>query len=157
MSDLFEEQNAIFSEDRKYRYVLIRRWDKNLPMIAFVGLNPSTADETQSDNTITKVKKVAKNNGYGGFYMLNLFGIIDSNPDIILTHPDPIGKQNVYLTQYIFMSKDVCFCWGVFKQARQRAEEMVKLFPEALCFKHTKDGHPWHPLYCKDDTKLIKF
>lgn len=155
--DLFEQNSAVFSEDRQYRYVLSRYWDMTLPIIMFIGLNPSTANETEPDPTINKVRKVAAKNGYGGFIMCNLFGIISAHPEILLTHPNPVGDQDDYLEAYSRIAKDVCFCWGVFKQAAQRREHVMKMFSNALCFKHTKDGHPWHPLYCLDETKLIKF
>lgn len=46
------KSEAILSVDRKYRYVLTRTWDETLLNIMFVGLNPSTADETTDDPTI---------------------------------------------------------------------------------------------------------
>ena len=54
------ECSAVFSQDRKYRYVLTRVWDKNKPMLVFVGLNPSIADETKDDPTIKKCIKFAQ-------------------------------------------------------------------------------------------------
>ena len=158
--DLFNDQHssAIFSEDRKYRYVLTRIWDLTKPRIMFIGLNPSTANENEPDNTITKVRKVAAFNGYGGFYMCNLFGIISAKPEILLTHPDPRGEQDDYIMNVHELVNATCFCWGTFKQAKLRAEVMVHYFgDEALCFKKTKHGHPWHPLYCLDKTTLIKY
>lgn len=47
---------AKFSEDRKYRYLLWRRMDSALPMITFIGLNPSKANEDTNDNTITLLR-----------------------------------------------------------------------------------------------------
>ena len=66
-----EESGAEFSEDRKYRFCLFRIWDRNLPLVMFIGLNPSTANETDSDPTIRSCGRIAKANGYGGFYMMN--------------------------------------------------------------------------------------
>ena len=37
-------RGATFSADRRYRYRLWRRWDGARPVVAFVMLNPSTAD-----------------------------------------------------------------------------------------------------------------
>ena len=48
------EKNAILSEDRKYRYILWRIWDQSKPMVLFIALNPSTADETHDDRTVSK-------------------------------------------------------------------------------------------------------
>lgn len=41
------DKTAVLSKDEKYRYVLSRTIDKKLPMIAFVGFNPSTADHKE--------------------------------------------------------------------------------------------------------------
>jgi hypothetical protein len=102
---------AVFSKDREYRYVLWRIWDESKPMVMFIGLNPSTANEEKPDNTITKVKKIAYFNGYGGVYMLNLFGIVSSDPRILLTHKNPIGQQRLYNVEYARKVKNIVFCW----------------------------------------------
>ena len=65
------KKDAILSEDRKYRYVLSRIWDESKPLVVIIGLNPSTADEKDDDNTIKKCINFSKNWGYGGLYMLN--------------------------------------------------------------------------------------
>ncbi len=36
--------SAVISECGRFRYLLIREWDVHLPRVAFVMLNPSTAD-----------------------------------------------------------------------------------------------------------------
>jgi hypothetical protein len=46
-----DRKGATFSPDRAYRYKLWRTWDQSLPTLAFVMLNPSTADEEQLDPT----------------------------------------------------------------------------------------------------------
>lgn len=148
---------AEFSADRKYRYALWRIWDISKPMVMFIGLNPSTANETEPDPTITRVMNFARSWGYGGFYMMNLFGIVSSKPEILLKDPDPQGDNDQWLEKIASQCQDIVFCWGVFKQARLRAEEAKKRFPGAYCLKKTKEGHPWHPLYVAGKTKPIPF
>lgn len=164
MKDLFGQEisqsmnaGAGFSADRKYRYTLWRIWDKSKPVVMFIGLNPSTANETEPDPTITRVMNFARSWGYGGFYMMNLFGIVSSKPEILLTDPDPQGDNDHWLEMIAAKCQDIVFCWGVFKQARSRAEEVKKRFPGAYCLKKTKEGHPWHPLYVAGKTKPIPF
>ena len=55
------KKDAILSEDRKYRYVLSRIWDESKPLVVIIGLNPSTADEKDDDNTIKKCINFSKN------------------------------------------------------------------------------------------------
>jgi hypothetical protein len=149
--DLFGEiaqtmtSGAEFSADRKYRYALWRIWDKSKPLVMFIGLNPSTANERESDPTITRVMNFARNLGYGGFY------------SVLLTDPDPQGDNDLWLEKVAAKCDRIIFAWGVFKQARSRAEDVKKRFPGAYCLKKTKEGHPWHPLYVAGNTQPIPF
>ena len=43
-------KGAEFSPCKKYRYKLWRIWDDTLPLVMFIGLNPSTADEINDFN-----------------------------------------------------------------------------------------------------------
>jgi hypothetical protein len=47
----------------------------------FVGLNPSKADETEPDNTVKSVGRICRHNGYGGFYMMNCFPYVSTDPE----------------------------------------------------------------------------
>ena len=53
-------QDAKISSDGKYRYSLVREWDKEKPKVLFIGLNPSTADEKTDDPTIRRCIGFAK-------------------------------------------------------------------------------------------------
>lgn len=58
------EKSARFSSCQNYRYSLWRTWSGLLPnsrgYAMFVGLNPSTADETNDDPTIRRCMAFAK-------------------------------------------------------------------------------------------------
>lgn len=152
---------AKFSECRQYRYVLWRIFDSSRPCVAYIGLNPSKADEGRNDNTIKKLVKITKNNGYGGFYMLNLFGIISTEPGILLYHHNPLGMNDEYLKATIEMVDKVVCCWGSFEEAykKGRAQEVTAMVPEEkrYCIRLSSKGRPWHPLYCYDVEQFIKF
>lgn len=147
---------AEFSSDRKYRYALWRIWDDR-PLVMVIGLNPSTANESKNDPTIEKVIKVASRNGFGGVYMMNLFGIVSKDPEILKSDSNPIGDNDKFLEEISAVCEKVVFAWGNFKEARERALQVVANFNEALCFKQNKNGSPKHPLYCLDETILIPF
>lgn len=148
------DSGAIFSEDRKYRYALWRSWN-GLPRVMFIGLNPSTANENEDDPTIRRVIRFARDWGYGGVFMMNLFGIVSSNPKYLLTCPDPIGDNDKYLELYSQSSKEIVFAWGNFKEAEQRAKEIVAKFKFATCLGRNANGTPKHPLYISADTKQV--
>lgn len=158
--ELFEhlalEKSAIFSEDRKYRYVLTRTWDKTKPKIAFCGLNPSTADEIDEDNTIGRVMNFASSNGFGGMYMLNLFAWVSRYPEELGTCGDPIADNDRYLKEYSTKVERIVFCWGAFK-VFGRDNKVIEMFPKAYCLGQNPDGSPKHPLYLKKITKIVPF
>ncbi len=160
METLFKTESykgAEFSSDRKYRYALWRIWNEEKPPVMIIGLNPSTANESKNDNTIEKVEKVARHNGYGGFYMMNLFGIVSADPAILMTTADPIGENDKWLDTIAKKCGDIVFAWGGFPEAVERGKLMIQRFEVAYCFKQNKNGSPKHPLYCPDLTVFIPF
>jgi len=150
-------KGAAFSADRQYRYALWRIWNPDKPLAMFIGLNPSTANEHVDDPTIKRVMKLVGGWGYGGFYMMNLFAIVSSDPNILVGHSDPLGENELWLDKIALECEMIVFAWGAFKQCRARAEEIKNRFPGAYCLRKTKDGHPWHPLYIPAKTKPIPF
>lgn len=154
-----EMKGASFSNDRKYRYSLWRIWDKSKPLVMFIGLNPSTANENSDDPTIRSVCRIANNNGYGGIYMLNCWAYISTDPKLIKHNPMSDEWNNNVLIVTAGKCKDVVFAWGDFNIVKDtgRVYELSEMFPRAMALHINKKGSPKHPLYCKSDTKLIPF
>jgi len=159
------KQGAEFSEDRKYRYNLWRIWDESKPYVMFIGLNPSTANETEPDPTIKSVIRIATNNGYGGVFMMNCFPLVSSDPialyefyatEIFHSH---FLTNNVRLKQVSERCESVVAAWGNFDIVKdtERDKQLMDMFPDMMALKINKNGSPKHPLYCKSDSKLIDF
>lgn len=148
---------ALFSECHKYRFVLWRIWDNDLPKVMFIGLNPSTANEISDDPTIRRIKSFAKKWGFGGFYMLNLFTFVTAYPKELLTCENPKWQADYYLKLYATKCTKVIFAWGSFIEAKERANEVTKNFPDAEVMGINNDGSPKHPLYLKSDTIPQKY
>jgi hypothetical protein len=149
---------ATFSRCRAYRFALWRIWDESKPFAMFIGLNPSTANETEPDRTIERVIRISKHNGLGGVYMMNLFPFVTPYPK----HLQHCGHFEISYNDELLKNiskkcSEVVFCWGVFKEAADRAKKIIEMFPDAKCLRKTKAGHPWHPLYMKGTTTLISF
>lgn len=157
MNNLFENNGAEFSKDKKYRYCLWRIFDGSLPLVMYIGLNPSTANQYQNDNTISKLEKITRHNGFGGFYMMNLFAIVSHDPEVLKTAPDPLGDNDGWIENIAPKCNKIVFAWGSFKEAKERAVDVIRMFEESYCLKQNKDGSPKHPLYCLDKTKIIPF
>ncbi len=147
---------AIFSECRTWRYSLWRNWPLlNDRRLVFIGLNPSTADETRNDNTITRCIGFAERHGYGGIVMVNLFAFRTKSPTEMKKAPDPIGPHNDRIINlYIDERHDVVAAWGIHGSYMNRDKVIAEMVPDLLCLGVTKGGHPRHPLFLKNDASL---
>ncbi len=161
MTQLFETgraSGAIFSPCRIWRYQLWRCWDASLPTVLFVGLNPSTADETKDDPTIRKCIKFAKRWGYGTYLMCNMFGYRSTDPRGLDGLADPTGPENDwYIAEAVSRAAICVAAWGSDKLTQRRAVTVCSLLKNPYCLRLSKDGNPWHPLYIPDDTDPIEY
>jgi hypothetical protein len=158
--DLFDQSGAIFSSDRKYRYALWRVLDSSKPDMMFIGLNPSTANETENDPTIRRVMGMAYTLGYGNIYMMNLFAWVTPHPEELKTCADPQKDNDYWLKEIgteIAKKGMILFAWGNFKEAVERGKEIAAMFPGAWCLVKNQDGSPRHPLYVPKTVKPILY
>jgi len=165
MSTLFDAiekdkaSGANFSKCRKYRYLLWRIWDDSKPLVAFVGLNPSTADENAPDPTITRVINFAKSWGFGGVYMMNLFPYVTADPDKLIECEAADIACNDYLVRECGAKcGKIIFAWGNFKQVTpERTKFFIEQFPNGEALVLNSNYSPRHPLYVKGDVVPVKF
>jgi len=151
-------KNASFSSSRKYRYSLSRIWDKHKKHVLFIGLNPSTADEEVDDPTVLRCLNYAKNWGYGGFRMVNLFAYRTTFPSNLKQVKYPVGKDNDKYIIKLSKKADITIAaWGNNGNLYSRDKQVLSLVSNLMCLKVNKSGQPAHPLYLKKDLKLTKF
>ena len=153
---------AAFSEDRRYRYTLFRTWDEAGPQIAWVQLNPSTADADQDDPTIRRDIAFSKAWGYGSLVILNLFGLRATDPRALYDSEDPIGPENDAFLRLVRATNVPVVCaWGVHGAYMDRGAAVAKLLSaggvDLRCLGLTQAGHPKHPLYLASATPLERF
>ena len=149
-------KSAEISACGKYRYHLRREWDLDLPRVAFIMLNPSTADDKKDDPTIRRCIEFAKAWGYGGIDVVNLFAYRATNPKELKKASNPIGPDNDgNLLAVANMADKVICAWGtngeMFGRSWRVIEKLRKEGVTPLCLDKTKKGHPKHPLYLKGD------
>lgn len=158
--------SAEFSTCMKYRYELTRSWDATLPTVAFIMLNPSTADAADDDNTIRKCMGFAKRWGMGGLRVYNLFAFRATDPEELVWSEDPTGPDNDRWIQKAKEAGVIVCAWGStrvhrldvdLRETRARAVcEMMRGGGTSLkVLILNSDGHPRHPLYLKNNT-LVK-
>lgn len=155
-----EAKGADFSECGLYRYSLWRVWDDSKPLVMFVGLNPSTANATTDDPTIRRCKSIAKNLGYGGFYMCNCFSYISTNPAMLQAETLEATVRNGTIMRRVANScAAIIFAWGNFPVVTKMGldKKLSEAFPNAMALQINKNGSPKHPLYCRKDIKPVLF
>jgi hypothetical protein len=153
------DRKTIFSPDRVYRYVLWREWGPRYDKYAmFIGLNPSTADETTDDPTVRRCVGFAKAWGYAALCMTNLFAYRSTDPAIMMCQPSPVGPFNDwYLTECARDAGVIVAAWGTHGRHAERDRQVQNLLTCLKCLGVTKDGSPRHPLYVKGSTVLVEY
>lgn len=149
-------KSAILSQDWLHRFQLLRVWDTEKPKVAFIGLNPSTADANNDDPTIRRCIRFAKDWGYGGIIMVNLFSFRATSPADMKAHHEPNREENVnFILSAAHDARVVICAWGANGDYLKQNEWIKKLLRDRDipmgCLGKTKDGHPRHPLYIKAD------
>lgn len=149
------EKSAELSEDRQYRYMLRRSWDWQgyANQVMFIGLNPSTADETEDDPTIRRCIRFAQDWGYGGLLMLNAYALRATDPKKVAAHLAPIGPDNDEALSYRATQAGLFIaCWGA-HCSPTRASQVCELIGRPIhCLGQTQKGAPRHPLYMPADS-----
>lgn len=121
--------------------------------LVFIGLNPSTADENKDDPTIRRCIGFAKRFGFDGVVMLNLFAFRATLPEVMKAAPNPVGPHNDAVIKS-YLGNTFIAAWGVHGSFLGRDREVSAMIPELFCLGTTKEGHPRHPLYLKNDAEL---
>jgi len=154
-----DRSSAVLSDDREYRYRLTRRWNAGEPTVAFVMLNPSTADATEDDPTIRRCIGYAREWGYGRLVVGNLFAVRETDPANLYDYFDPVGPENDRYLQKIADEADkVVAAWGANGGLGDRAEHVAEdLGVDFYALGTTQEGHPVHPLYQPADAEPEPF
>ena len=144
----FINSGAEIDSSRQYRYALWRIWDNTKPVVLFVGLNPSTADEHVNDSTLNKCIHFAASWGFGGVYMANLFAYRATEPEDMKRAKDPIGTDNDRWLMKLTKRCDlVVAAWGNHGTFLDRSAAVKQQLGALNCLKQNKSGEPAHPLY----------
>ena len=168
---------CLFSKCRSYRWILKRELLIGKKTIAFIGLNPSKANSSHDDRTVTRIINFCSKWNYKNIYIINLFGLISKSPIQLSKSNDPIGKNNdlIILKSLEFWREDSnCDLWlgwgdqGELKGRDRKVLKLIKNFSNlkskennyskrVLCLGLSKKGNPRHPLYMPNQSFLRKF
>lgn len=155
----------------EYRYILATRGEN--PLIC-IGINPSTAEPDNLDNTLKSVSRIAAANGYDSFVMFNVYAQRATDPDDMdIRLNTALHSENMKAFEYIMASVSkngvkpaVWAAWGTIIEKRAYLPGCVREMTEIgnrygaywVCAGNcSKKGHPHHPLYLKKDEKTRPF
>lgn len=131
---------------------------------ALVGVNPSTADAVENDQTIRKDLGFGEVLGWSRIIKANKFAYRAKDVRELRTAADPVGPENDEYLRQIFAEADILIpCWGPLsklpKSLRNRWREVAAMMFETgkpvMCFGTAKDGQPRHTLMLPYATPLV--
>ena len=156
---------CVFSPDRRHRYSLIHRWDDLLTPareagIAWICLNPSTADENQLDPTLRRIRGFSAAWGYTHFVMLNAFAYRATDPADMKAAADPVGPDNDrWIAHWAGQVDRVMLGWGEHGTHNERHARVLALLDPAkvYCLARNASGQPKHPLYVAQKNQPVRY
>ena len=123
-------------------------------MVGWLMLNPSTADEEDNDPTVERCEVRARQWGYDGVMVANIFALRSTNPLVLKSFVgDPIGglENDAYILNMARECFPVICAWGTHGTLFGRGAEVLKMLREnkvdPWALRANKDGSPEHPLY----------
>jgi len=152
----------------EYRYILGTRGKK--PLIC-VGINPSTAEPDNLDNTLKSVERIALHNGYDSFIMFNVYAQRATRPKDMETACNlSLHAENMKAFDYILSLSDAPAIWAAWGAIIEERDYLANCVRDMIAIgqKHNalwltagarskKKGHPHHPLYLRKDSSLDPF
>ncbi len=151
----------------EYRYILGTRGKK--PLIC-IGINPSTAEPGNLDNTLKSVERIALGNGFDSFIMFNVYAQRATNPDSMERICNPqLHKENLEAFRYVLSISEKPVIWAAWGSIIEKRGYLADCLRDMLAVGQeygaswccagaiTKKGHPHHPLYLRKDEKIKTF
>lgn len=151
----------------EYRYILGTRG--NNPLIC-IGINPSTAQPGDLDNTLKSVERIALGNGFDSFIMFNVYAQRATDPnDMEQTCNLQLHKENLEAFRYVLSISEKPAVWAAWGTIIEKRTYLPQCLQDMLAVGQaygakwycagsiSKKGHPHHPLYLRKDEKIRPF
>ncbi len=170
--DAYDRETWIYVPDfyTEYRYILGTRGED--PLIC-IGVNPSTAEPGNLDNTLKSVARIAAGNGYDSWIMFNVYAQRATRPDDMdRVRSEALHRENMRAFEYVLdhvgegVRPAIWAAWGAVIEKRRYLPDCVREMAELgqrygaqwLCAgQRSVKGHPHHPLYLRKDEAVRPF
>lgn len=170
--DSYDRDRWIYVPDfyTEYRYILGTRGIN--PLIC-IGINPSTAEPDNLDNTLKSVSRIADGNGYDSFIMFNVYAQRATSPDDMDKECNmALHQENMKAFDYLLSCipkgtrPAIWAAWGAIIEKRGYLADCVRDMVDIgirydaqwlSAGKISVKGHPHHPLYLRKDEKTVPF
>jgi hypothetical protein len=161
--------NWIYQNDREneVRFILGRKGSK--PLICF-GINPSTAEPQNLDNTLKSVERISKYNGFDSWIMFNIYPQRATNPKNLHKELDTLlHKKNLEIISNLlsnYSQNTIWAAWGTLIEKKDYLYNCLNDIYQATLNNNckwitfgekSKKGHPHHPLYLKTTSVFESF
>lgn len=151
----------------EYRYILGTRGQN--PLIC-IGINPSTAEPDNLDNTLKSVQRIALAGGYDSFIMFNVYAQRATDPDAMERTCNPLlHRENMAAFDYVLSLSDAPAVWAAWGAIIEKRDYLLDCLRDMIAIGEkrgarwfsagpiSKKGHPHHPLYLRKDAPLEPF
>ena len=146
---------AIFSEDRRHRYLLRKEWNYKKPKATIIMTNPSTADMLTMDYTTLYIMNNIVKLDFGAIDIVNLVSKMTTKLDVSKDlEPKPNAENIDFIVKSAEKSDKVIIAWGKLGENNKKVRdaqdyllERLKPFMSKLCvIADEKGGSGFHPL-----------
>lgn len=135
---------AIFSKDKKHRYLLSEQWNESLPKAAILMINAGKADTIRMDTTTMLCVSNAYDNGFGKIDIVNLFSSILSDA------PSSDKVNDATIIRCCGEADKIIIAFGKGKLHLERKLEVMKMLEtykeKFFCIADAKGRTLFHPL-----------
>lgn len=168
-SDTYEKDVWIYAPDvySEYRYILGTKGSN--PLIC-IGINPSSADPVNLDNTMRRVRNQALTNGFDSYIMLNAYAQRTTDPSCLDKQQNEfLHMENMKAFEYIlkiYKNPTIWVAWGAKIEIRPYLKNCINDIVDignkynatwVKAGRNTKSGHPHHPLYLRSNSQFEPF
>lgn len=150
-----------------YRFVLGTRGTN--PLIC-IGINPSTAEPDNLDNTLKSVARIAEGNGFKSWVMFNVYAQRATDPNNMHRELNAeLHAQNMKAFDELLSGIEKPALWAAWGTIIEKRDYLMPCLCKMVeignshgaqwycAGKCSKAGHPHHPLYLKKDEQIKPF